>query len=292
MKLTYLLFLATYIFPSLLLAQKYNFCYTLAEPNQTMLLPKVLEEISGIALSEEEQFLFAVQDEKGLIFKIDKQKGEVLSHFEFWKDGDYEDIEVVNGKIYVLKNTGTIYEVTYPDTPSQSVNKYNLYLTDDNDAEGLTYDSNNDRLLIACKKSMNDESQRQIYAFDIDSKKISEQPVFLINHEEIVSFLETHPALKKWNKLIEFFDPNEATLAFSPSAIAIHPTTKEMYLLSSVGKILMVLDADGKLLHIEKLSKKAHCQPEGICFEADGTLFISNEGKDGLQGCILRFEMK
>ena len=33
--------------------------------------------------------------------------------------------------------------------------------------------------------------------------------------------------------------------------------------------------------HMVKLKKKIHEQPEGIVFAQDGTLYISNEGKDG-----------
>lgn len=275
-----------------MVAQDYQLPYTLSQPTQTILVPPMLEEISGIALSKDESYFLAVQDEKGLVFEVDKKTGEVISNFTFWKDGDYEDIERVGEKIYVLKNTGTIYEILQPNTENQSVNKYNIHLTDENDAEGLAYDAKQHCLLIACKKSVGDQLKKQIYAFDLNTKTSSEKPVWEIDANEVMSFLEVHPALKKWNKLVEFFNPAEAPLSFSPSAIAFHPLTNDIYVLSAVGNVLIILNPKGQVQHIEKLSKKIHYQPEGICFEKDGTLYISNEGKDNVKGRILRFEMK
>ena len=51
----------------------------------------------------------------------------------------------------------------------------------------------------------------------------------------------------------------------------------------------MVISQEGQLLHIEKLRKEVHAQPEGLCFDQDGTLYIANEGK-GAKGRILRFD--
>jgi sugar lactone lactonase YvrE len=52
-----------------------------------------------------------------------------------------------------------------------------------------------------------------------------------------------------------------------------------------------VLDRQGKIVHLEKLKKSLHTQPEGICFDADGTMFIANEGKDG-RAKIFKFRYK
>ncbi|MBK7408618.1 MAG: SdiA-regulated domain-containing protein [Saprospirales bacterium] len=78
-------------------------------------------------------------------------------------------------------------------------------------------------------------------------------------------------------------------MAFAPSALAIHPLTGHLYLLSSVGKLLVVLDREtGAIIYVQKLKKSVHPQPEGICFDPDGTMYISNEGKDG-NGLIHKF---
>ena len=44
--------------------------------------------------------------------------------------------------------------------------------------------------------------------------------------------------------------------------------------------MMMVLSANGDLIHVEKLKKSIHPQPEGLCFDAVGNMYIANEGKD------------
>jgi len=53
----------------------------------------------------------------------------------------------------------------------------------------------------------------------------------------------------------------------------------------------MIVSPKGEIIHIEKFKKKMHPQPEGICFEKDGTMWVSNEGKDGAP-TLLRYEYK
>ncbi|MEL6720372.1 MAG: SdiA-regulated domain-containing protein, partial [Bacteroidota bacterium] len=76
--------------------------------------------------------------------------------------------------------------------------------------------------------------------------------------------------------------------SFAPSAIAIHPITKDWYILSSVGKLLVVLDQEGNIQNVEKLSARLMKQPEGLCFDTNGDLFITSEG-DGGKGRLFKY---
>jgi uncharacterized protein YjiK len=272
----------------------YTFPYQLAEPDQTFEMPKKLEEISGLGLSDDGNTLVAIQDEDGELFFINRYTGEVQAEIEFWKDGDYEGVEFVGNDVYVVKSTGTIYEVLKPGSEEQEVNKYNFFLDDDNDVEGLAYDAPNNRLLLACKAKAGYERdyphRKGIYEFDLSSKTLSEEPAYFVQLDSIRHYLGHSPATRKLEKLISFFSSDE-DFDFSPSAIAIHPFTGHLYITSSVGKLLIVMNTKGQIVHIEKLSKKVHPQPEGLCFDKNGTLFLSNEGK-GTDPVIYRFNYK
>lgn len=279
---------------SITIAEGYHFPYNLQTPEQRMEMPDDLKEISGLGISEDGEHLLAIQDEDGIVFVINRYTGEVDRQYEFWKDGDYEGIEVVGETVYVVKSTGTVYEIKQGGEAGQSVEKYNLFLDEENNVEGLAYDRLNGRLLLACKARAGHEKtykrKKGIYAFGLETKKLSEEPVYFVSLDSVDHYLATGPDIRKLEKIVEFFDP-DADFSFSPSAIAIHPITGHIYVTSSVGKMLIVLDPDGRILHIEKLSKKLYPQPEGICFDPLGTLYISNEGKDG-PGTILRFNYR
>lgn len=264
----------------------YTFKYKLNEPEEVFNLDEKLLEISGLSISDSGKHLFAVQDENGLIFKLSKKGGEVLSEIKFHKDGDYEGIEVVGDDIYVVKSTGTVYHVTNLGKPEQQMKKFNSFLGRENDVEGLAFDRKNNRLLLACKGiPATGESfeviryKKVIYAFDIPTRTLLPEPVYTLQLDDICKYLRENPTLKKYAKLVSFFSAEKENLTFNPSAIAVHPLTGNIYVISSSGKILIVMDEKGKVVHIEKLDKAIHAQPEGMVFDQDGTLFISNEGK-------------
>lgn len=87
------------------------------------------------------------------------------------------------------------------------------------------------------------------------------------------------------------FTPDAKEFIFGPSGIAIQPQSGDIYIISSLGKTLFVLGKEGKLKHIEKLEKEILPQPEGITFDADGTLYIASEGRDGAARlCIFKLK--
>lgn len=266
--------------------------YNLDEPSQVFKLPGRLEEISGLSMGNNDQSLVAIQDEDGEVFFINKETGEVEKEFEFWKDGDYEGVETVGHTIYVVKSTGTIYKITEKEDDDPEVVKYNTFLDGGNDVEGLAYDPEANQLLLACKAKAGEDDEfeltKAIYAFDLAHFELLPTPRYCIKLEDVNEYLNTDPLIRKLEKLNEFFAPGDSEFGFSPSALAIHPISGHIYILSSVGKILMIISKEGRIEHIEKLKKSIHEQPEGICFDAAGNLYISNEGK-GSKGRIYRF---
>lgn len=262
-------------------------------PDKTLEMPKELDEISGLSLSGDGKYLVAVQDEKGIIFYLDKNTGKVVREVKFWEDGDYEGIEAVGKDVYVVKSSGTIYQVS---NDGKDVQKYNLGLGSENDVEGLAYDAKNNRLLLACKaqagKGAEYHQKRGIYAFDLNKKTLSPEPVLMIDGKEVQQYLQQMDPSDDLTKLLEAFSSDKEDLSFAPSSIAIHPKTGDWYILSSASKMILVLNPEGKIQYIEKLKKKIHAQPEGLCFDTDGTMYISNEARNGEPGKVYVFKAK
>nr|WP_320119127.1 SdiA-regulated domain-containing protein [uncultured Marinifilum sp.] len=271
-----------------------DFPYDIYEPTKVFKLKDQLREISGLTYYDDKSLL-CINDEKGIVYKYHLKKKEVTKEYEFDKSGDYEGIERIGSLVYVLRSDGNLFEVDHLKDKNISSVKLSTFLNAGNDTEGLAYDSESNSLLIACKgnpaKNNRYKGKRSIYRYSLDKHELQNKPFYLIDQNEIRKLLKFNGYARFSVKLLENINPSQGDLTFQPSAIAIHPITKNIYVLGSVGKLLLVLHPNGKILSIVKLKRKIFRQPEGICFSPDGTMFISNEGK-GSKGNILKFKYK
>lgn len=275
----------------------FQFGYSMESPDKTFELDSALDEISGLTLSADARYLLANNDELGIVYFLNKETGEIVKELTFQDEGDYEGIEIVGNKAFIVKSKGTIYEIEDINAPELKVNKYGCFLTKENDVEALGYDAKNNRLLMGCKGKSGDGEEylrkKAVFAFDLVNMKLIEEPIFMVTLEDVCSYLGACSLHREvLDNLNEFFNPQGEILNFSPSSLAIHPITGHIYITSSKGKMILVLDAQGKVLHIEKLQKSLHPQPEGLCFEKDGTMWISNEAKKDAPARLYKFAYK
>jgi uncharacterized protein YjiK len=78
------------------------------------------------------------------------------------------------------------------------------------------------------------------------------------------------------------------TAECKPSAAAIQPKTNKLYIIASVGKLLLECDINGKIEKAYRINPSQFPQPEGITFAPNGDMYISNEGLNG-RATILKF---
>jgi len=267
--------------------------YDLTRPSTVFILPDILMEISD--LTEVDTTSFAcIQDEKGVLFLYDAVKNEIKKQYAFHRDGDYEGITRVGGTVFVLRSDGTLFEVSNYEATDSYTTSYPTGIPANN-SEGLCYDPDNDRLLLACKgkigKGRQYKDQRVIYAFDLHTKTLSKEPVYDFDLKIIKKFAVARSINISSIRSRKRGRLPEPIIRFRTSAIAIHPLEKRLYLLSSVDRLLFVFDMKGTIEHIELLDPVLFNQAEGITFFKNGDMLITNEGQ-GKKPTLLRFNYR
>jgi uncharacterized protein YjiK len=254
--------------------------YQLKDPILKSVLPSILTEISGLTYLEGDLFA-CVQDENGILFIYNSKENKIEKEIPFHVDGDYEGIAKVNQSIYILRSDGVIFEIEDYKTDDLVTHEYLTGIPADNN-EGLCFDPAENRLLVACKSKIGKgpefKDKRVIYAFDLYTKKLSEEPVLEIDIQEIKSFALANkidlPTREKKKG-------EEAIIRFRTSAICIHPITGHLYLLSAADHMLFVFDEKRELIHMELLDPRVFNKAEGVTFFENGDMLITNEGQEG-----------
>ena len=244
-------------------------------------VPAELNEISGISFVND-SILVAVQDEEGILYFYDLFKEAIVHQYEFWKGKDYEDLAVVGDDLFVVNSSGTIYELKNFNKGHSTPLVHKTILSEENNIEGLAYDKKNNRLLLAVKDLSldKDESKKDIYEFNLNTKKLNEKAVYSIRLSDVEDYFKGDEIEEISKKLLKSLGNQNLNQVFRTSALSFHPQTGELYVLSSLNNIIAVLNEQGKISRILELDGKEFIQPEGLAFTSDGRLFVSNEGKN------------
>ena len=234
-----------------------------------------IKEISGVVYDPKNNVFICHNDEAGKIYFLDRETKMIKEEISFAGKGDYEDIALVKGTIYILRSDGLITKIM-----TDSTGKYfgaevgKVPLAGTNDFETLYYDENRKALIAICKNCQGDTKRNvSAFAYYPDSSGFDIRPVFVIDAEEVKRLAP------------------EKTSHFQPSAAAIHPVLKKLFIISSASNELVIADTDGNVESVFILSKKLFPQPEGITFKNSGDMYISNEGITS-KATLIRFSYK
>lgn len=253
--------------------------FELDRPVRTLTLVRRLDEISGIAIDPTGTFAWTVNDEEGVLFQVDLESATTTESSRFAGNGDYEAITMVPDAIVVARSDGTLWRL---QAGSQELIPGPLSYH--NDVEGLEYDPRGQRILVACKgrpaRKGKYKGHKAIYSVSLPDYQWSEKPAYLVGIDALTSFLEANPTNGLKPKMAK---------KFAPSALAIDPKSGHIYLLSTTGRMLVVLDRDlGTIIGVAYLPRAIFTQPEGMTFDKEANLYISSEGRDD-RGAIMRF---
>lgn len=245
-------------------------------------MPNNLKEISGVTFIND-SIVAAIEDETGTLYFYNLNQKAVVRKGTFAEDGDYEDITRNGDILYIVKSNGDIFEVSNFNAEKLSTKKYKTKLKGKNDIEGICYDEESKSLLLAIKeknlgKDKDDKEHKNIYQFVIRTEELKKDPVYQINLKTIEKYFEGDKITEASKKFLKAIGNKNLNNVFKTSSITFHPITKELYVLSSINKIIIVMDKESNIKKIIPLNGSYFSQPEGIAFDSNGTLFVSNEG--------------
>jgi len=254
--------------------------FDLSKPTHTWRLPEQLVEVSGNAWVDANHLILIEDLDPALyLIKLDDKNATLEKTIPFAETEkekvDIEDVAIVDNTVYALWSHGALFKITdWRGTPK--VDKFKTGLKKENNTEGLCYDPVTQRLLIACKDDpgIPDEkkSAKAVYQFDLGKQTLL-QPPYMVIHAK------------------DFEKVTNEKLDFNPSAIAVHPTTHDIYILTTKdNKGMAIFSHEGVLKSYQSIDKELMPQPEGICFSPDGKLYISSEGKKGEPGNLFEFK--
>jgi uncharacterized protein YjiK len=243
-------------------------------------LPRELNEISGLAFTADGR-LFAHGDEKGIIWQLDPGTGRILKRFALavgpglppfmgkrlkpdQVTGDFEDIQIVGERFFLLSSNGILLEFREgKDSERVPFRAFDTGLARSCELEGLTYDASTRSLLLLCKHPYRRAWHRQVVVlrWSLHSGRVDPEPRLRISENRVARLTGVE--------------------AFHGSAIAVAPESGALILVAGPQRRIIEISPSGELLAGRVLKARLHRQPEGLAFDADRVLLISDEAAGG-----------
>jgi len=253
--------------------------YDLNQPEKFN-MPESLLEISGIAFyHDKSDTVYSIQDEDGRLFRQQWGKKK-QKHTVFGKKGDYEDVAILNETVMVLESDGTLYVFPFSEAGKEKVKDIKVFkgMLPKGEYESIYADQQTNQIYLLCKNCKGDKKEENmsgsIFTYDAAKKNLIPSGNFSMDLSQLI---KSEQILKTGLKA---------------SALTRDPHTGEWYILSSVNKALVVATPDWKVKNVYQLNSSIFNQPEGLAFDDQMNLYISNEGDELTDGNILKFVPK
>jgi len=243
--------------------------YDLTKPEK-FVLDNALHEISGMSfLNGNSENVFAIEDEDGKLYNYTFANGAITKS-KFGKKGDYEDVSVYDTTMVVLRSDGSLFTFPVSSAGKEKIDSVQEYkhILPEGEYEGMA--ATEGKLFVLCKNCPGDKGKKEVSVYTIQpdsSAALSVASSFKID----ISMVQAKGEREKFN----------------PSCMAKNPVTKDWFIISSVNKLLVVLDDQWKVKEFYPIDPVLFNQPEGIAFNERGDLYISNEGGDGAADILL-----
>jgi hypothetical protein len=227
-------------------------------------LPVALAEVSGLAYTPDGR-LFAHGDEQAVVYQIELARGRPVKRFGIGGPsgpllGDFEDIQVVGDRIFLVTSGGQVVEGREgSDGETKPPVRVSRGLGGACEVEGMTWDEGSRSLLLLCKQTKGKrwEGQVVILAFSPDTGEFEPEPRLTIPEADLQRVTRSK--------------------RFAGSAITRLRGTGTYLMVAGPQRVYAEIDSTGKVLGGGKLAGALHRQPEGLAIAPDLTLLIGDE---------------
>jgi uncharacterized protein YjiK len=232
-------------------------------------LPDKLNEISGLALTDDGRLL-AVTDEEAIVYELDYGEGKLVKAFALGEPtlhGDFEGIASDQDRVWLMTSKGVIYESAEgADGERVTFEEFHTGLGDSCEFEGLAFRPGDRVLLLLCKKirKKSDLEALTIFVWSTADRRVDPAKSISLPDRDIAAALRM--------------------TRLNPSGLAIAPrgtsdNDGNLLVVAAKQSALIELEATGKFVSATVLPLASrHRQAEGLEILPSGDILVADEG--------------
>ena len=258
----------------------------LAQSDQISLLPMGIESFSDIAFLDS-TILICLQEDKSSLVLFDLSSNQVSTPITINLPNKIIDFSRIDSTIILLDDQVQVHFLLPPYDSSSLVTENDI-LGNWKSAATCIHESTK-RMFILTQNNFDVDNpvSNSIYTYTISKRKLNEKALFDISISDIEMFAIENNIATPQNKFTDLSD-SLSQLIFNPSAMAIHPKTNEIYILSSENRSIVVFNQFGEVQDLFFLDEKLVSNPKAMTFHPSGDLLISNS--DLMSPAIVRLK--
>lgn len=254
--------------------QKEDGYFDLQHPNSVQTLPMGIQPFSDVALLDSTHLL-GLNQESGMMFVYDLNDYSVVPFLSWDMESKIRNISTLDSTLLLVDDAKHIHFLSSP-YDSSSLTTLNLE-NEQFDPTSVCYHKETNRLFLIASNEERTEgySNSSIYAYNLNQRKLNAQPLFSISGEDIEAFAIQNNLMIPRSDL-SIMDDTLESMNFTPTAIAVHPKTNEIYILSGSDHSLVVFNQFGEIVNFTTLDKNTFSHPSAMTFKKNGDLVITD----------------
>ena len=258
----------------------------LAQSDQISLLPMGIESFSDIAFLDS-TILICLQEDKSSLVLFDLSSNQVSTPITINLPNKIIDFSRIDSTIILLDDQVQVHFLLPPYDSSSLVTENDI-LGNWKSAATCIHESTK-RMFILTQNNLEIDNpiSNSIYTYTISKRKLNEKALFDISISDLEMFAIENNIATPQNKFTDLSD-SLSQLIFNPTAMAIHPKTNEIYILSSENRSIVVFNQFGEVQNLIFLDEKLVSNPKAMTFHPSGDLLISNS--DLMSPAIVRLK--